>query len=101
MDHTAILSAAEVLPRDHAAGIARQLEKLDALVADLETLPPGAPGAAEKLHAAHVLAQSLYHEASGHPNGGRPDRWYLSVLGLLNTCAERHGLEQSRRPFEF
>ena len=81
-------------------GVVRQLELLDSLLGELAEMIPGTPGAREKLYQAHVIAQSLYSEARGHPNGGRPDKWFLSVLGLLNGCAARHGLEESSMPFE-
>lgn len=100
MNHAAILAASQVLPRDHQVGILRQTERLSALIAELEAMAPGSAEAAAKLHEAHVLAQNMYTEAAGHANNSRPDRWFLTALGALNACAERHGLERARRPFE-
>lgn len=93
MDHGAITTAFSRHPRDHQAGVRAQLDRLDALAADLDALVPGDPAAKAKLLEARQIAQSLYHDASGHPLGGRPDGWFLGVASLLNACAERHRLE--------
>ncbi len=100
MDHTGILPALGWLPTDHATACVLQLGRLDALIADLQALPPGDPQAAAKLHQAFCDASALYHESAGHAAGGRPDLWYLSMVGTLNTLAMRHQLEQSPMPWE-
>ena len=99
MNHALILPAIAWLPTDHSTACRGQLTRLDVLVAELEALSPGDPSAHGKCFEARVTAQALFTECSGHANGGRPDRWFLSILAVLNECAKRHGLEQSHTPF--
>jgi len=99
MNHGLILPAIGWLPTDQAAACVQQLGRLDARIAALEATEVGDPEARETLHQCHCDVQALYHEASGHPAGGRPDVWHLSVLKELNRHAARLGLDLAPMPF--
>jgi len=93
---TTIQQAAETLPPDEQQAVARQLARLDALLATLEA-GGAAPYLGVALCEAHEIVSRLYTDAATHPHGGRPSRWYLGMLGQLNTLAARHGLPVASR----
>jgi|OpeIllAssembly_1097287.scaffolds.fasta_scaffold2334080_2 hypothetical protein len=92
MSEHPILQAARALPAADYPGIAQQVDALDALCAELESMPPDPATARPLLAEAHGIASNLYHNASGHPNGGRPDIWYTQIHARLCVVATRHGL---------
>ena len=99
VDHSTILTATRTIPDDEARGVKAHLERLDALIAELQTMETKTPEAGDKLHWAHEFAWNLYAGARLHPCGGRPDVWHLSMLKTLNEIAARLQLDQAPMPF--
>lgn len=92
METHPILRAARALPAADYPGIAQQVDALDALLTTLEAAAPDRDMARPQIEQAHAIASHLYHNASGHPNGGRPDIWYTQIHARLCVVASRHGL---------
>ena len=86
--HEPILWAVRLRPDDERKGVANQLARLDAALAELRDVDtPGAP-ADSLIYEVGVLAQSLYYLGAINGSRGAPD-WYLGVLEALRTEVAR------------